>query len=683
MNHTMKERFFRSILRHRKMVTLIFVLLIALCAWLGRFVQVNSDLTSYLPQDSDSTIALETMQQEFDGEISNCSLMVSGIPLSETTALAQKIAAVTYVTDVSWIGSSLPSSFPLEMLPDSLLSTYYRDGHALYTLTIHEEATSAVLDEIRALTDYETAFSGNFVNTKVAQATSNSEITRVVTIVIIFGLILLMLTLDSFLEPLLLLLCLGIAIILNSGTNIIFGTISAVTRTASSVLQMGVSVDYSIFLLHRYREYTEAGHSNEDAMAEACVSSLTSILSSSLTTVIGFLALLFMRYRIGSDMGLVMSKGIALSLLCTFTILPCIILLLDPLIAKTRHKAVFHSAGPIAAISQKIRIPATLLFLVLLIPAWIMQTNNSYYYGMSRLYKADHTVSLEAEKIEEVFGLSNTMVLMVPKGDTQKEYRLVKELEQEDDLASILSYVSIAGTSVPEEMMPEAVTSLFHSEHYSRIVLKYDANNESEETFALIERIKAAAGRYYGETAMLAGNSASVYDLKTVISADSIKVNLVAVAAIFLVLLLSFRSLLLPVILTLSIEGAIWICMAISYLTGSHLFYIGYLIVSSILLGSTVDYAILITARFRETLPELGASAALKKSITLSAISIFTSGLILSMAGFLLSLFCVNQLIAQLGILLCRGTLLAMVVVLSVLPGLLYLTAGKHRHPTD
>lgn len=666
------KRCFEMILRFRRAVILLYVALAALAALASTKVNVDSNLANYLPADSDSTVALDTMEAEYGGDIPNAQLMVKGISLEEAERLEKRLLDIDGVEDVAWASDSNLLGFPLELLSEGTLENYYQDGNALYTLTLDEDLGIELTEEIRAAAGRETAMSGSFINNKVVAANSSKEITRVVAVVVIFGLGMLILTLDTWLEPVLLILCLFVAVILNSGTNLALGTISNVTKTAASVLQMGVSVDYFIFILHRYKECRSEHTSPESAMAEAMSKAMVSVLSSSLTTIIGFVALTFMRYRIGLDMGIVLSKGVAISLICAFTLMPCVILSFDKAIQRTKHGVVFHSVGQLPELAMKVTGPALVLFLCLALPSSYLQRQNLFYYGSSHSYKDTSWVMEERQEIQEAFGKSNNMVLMVPKGETGKENQLRKALEKLPELNSITSFTSALDIMVPMDAVPDSIRAQLISDNYSRLVLNFALDEESDETFDLIGSIKAVAAEYYGDEYQLVGSSVSTYDLKQVISADTIKVNLIAVGAIFMVLVLSFRRVLIPILLTLGIEGAIWINMTIPYFMGSHLFYIGYLIVSSILLGATVDYAILATSRCLELL-EAGNSfrESITGSLSLSSISIFTSSSILAVAGILLKLLCTNQLIAQLGLLLARGVLLAVIIVLFVLPGML------------
>ena len=671
------KSFFRRILVHRRFVLILYLIVVILCGYATTKVKVNSTLSDYLPPDSDSTIALSEMENQFTGKIPNAQMMVEGLTMREADRLEGKIRELDGVLDVTGIADQNMFDMPYDFLGEEAVKDYYRDGYALYTLTLDSDRGTDLMDELRALTDHKVSISGSFVDGKVTKENSGPEIFKVIGIVIAIAIVLFMLTMDSWVTPFLLVLSLLAAVAINSGTNIFFGTISSVTNTAANVLQMGVSVDYFIFILHRYREYRETGLDSVEAMSEAMTHSLVSVLASSLTTIIGFAALVFMRYRIGMDMGIVLSKGVAISLLCAFTLLPCMVLSLEKLIAKTQHKPLLQSAHGLAGISMRVKLPIMLIFLVLVIPALRLQSNNQYYYGSSHFYKDTHFVMEERNAIEAVFGKKNTVVLLVPKGQKSTEDKLIAELKEMPELISVTAYTEMLGTDIPYEMLPEDIRMLLISEDYSRMVLTLSIDEESEDTFSLLEQVKQTAQSYFGDQTHLVGTSVSTSDLKEVISADSLKVNLIAVIAIFVVLLFSTHSLILPIMLTLCIEGSIWISMAYSTLRGETLFYIGYLIVSSILLGSTVDYAILVTNRFREFLQEETPNVALRSSIAHSAISILTSGLILISAGILLSIICTDQLTGQLGKLLARGTMVAILVVLFALPGLLKLYARK------
>ena len=664
---------FSFIVKHRRAVIVIYAVAMLLSLYAMRFVKVNSDLTEYLPDDAKSTVDLKIMENNFAADIPNAKFMVRDISETEAAKLCSDIAEVDGVTEVMWISDFNIAGMPLAMMPDALTSRFYKDGNAVYTITIDGDRSSKVLDDIRALTDKESCFSGSFVDSKIVQATARREVLITVGIVIIIAAILLSFTMSSFYEVAALILCLIGSVLLNNGTNIIKGTVSVTTNTAASVLQMGVSVDYSIFLLHRYDEYRRS-MDKESAMVEAMSTSLTSVLSSSVTTIIGFTALVFMRYRIGLDMGTVLAKGVFLSLLTAFTLLPCVIIELDGSIQRHNHKPYGERAHRIRKLAGRIKYPAMAIFVIAAIASFGLQTFNSYYYGMSHLYKDSHFVMAERSEIREAFGTENTMVLLVPADDPASEEAMMDDIREMPSFIRATSLAELIGSGVPDAMIPSSYRELLRSDRYSRIILYFDLEDENEDTFAAIDEIKSLASSYYGDDYHLVGNSVSTYDLKKVVTADNLRINFITGGAIFLVLLLTLRSLSLALILTLCIEGSAWICMASSLLMDQTLFYIGYLIVTSILLGCTVDYAILVTSRYREirrTDPE--DTQPVLSSVELSASSVLTSALILTAGGVGLRMLSTNQLVAQLGELLARGAMTAAIVVLLALPGFLSL----------
>ena len=666
---SVKKSIFTFIVRQRKAVIVFYLAVIVLCAYISGFVKVDSDLSHYLPKDSDSTVDLHIMEESFYAQIPNAQFMVRDLSVKEASDLKEKIGQVEGVINVSWLSDLNVMNAPVSILPKSLVEQYYRDGNALFTITFDNEYSMDTMNEIRAMTEKESWFSGNFVNAKVAQATARREVYFTVGLVVIFAAFLLFLILTSFAEVAALIACLMSAVMINAGTNLIFGTISTMTNISSSVLQMGVCVDYSIFLMHRY-DYYRRNADPETAMIRAMDVSLLSVASSSVTTMIGFAALIFMRYRIGMDMGIVMAKGVAVSLITSFTMLPCVILMLDRLIQKHKHRPLGERADGFAKISMAARYPVMAVFAAAAAISLLSIGKNLFYYGTAHIYKDNNIVVTDRAEIESVFGRENQMVLLVPADRTAAEAKMIKQLKDTDQLKSITSFTELFGPLLPEKMVPEYYRKLLRSESYSRIILNYDLDEESEETFGVIEAIKRTAEDFFPGESHLIGNSVSVHDLKKVISADNIRINLITGSAIFMVLILTLRSLLLPVILTLCIEGSAWITMASFVPEGKPIFYIGYLVVTSILLGCTVDYAILVTSRYRE-LKAAGDHDPVRNSVSLSASSVITSALILTSGGVGLWLLSTNQLVAQLGVMLGRGTVTAAAVVLFALPGFL------------
>lgn len=667
------KKFYMSLVNHRKTMVMIFTMVFVVCLLLGNLVKVNYDINDYLPESSPSTVSLELMQEEFDGGIPNARIMISDVTIPEALEYKEKLEAVDGVTAVTWLDDVVSIFVPLSTLDTDTLETYYKDNNALFTVTIEEDRRIEAVSSIRELIGEDNAMTGSAVSTAISTTETVLEVNKISIFTVLFVLVVLVMTTNSWMEPLIVLIGLGLAIVINNGTNLIFGEISFVTNAAGSILQLAVSLDYSVFLLHRFEECRQENPDVKAAMTEALCKSTSSILSSGLTTVIGFLALVLMQFRLGPDLGLALAKGVAISLITVFVFMPSFILLTYKWLDKTRHKELLPKFDLFGKSVQKMTIPMVCIFVILIIPAYLASNANDYYYGSSNIFGNETQLGSDTAVIESVFGKSDTYVLMVPAGDTATETELSQELNNLPQVTSIISYVDLAGAEIPLEYLDENTLSQLISKNYSRMVLSVDVPYEGEETFALVEQVRNIAQKYYSDTYYLAGEGVSTYDLMETVTNDMVKVNLMAIAAVFIVLLLSLRSISLPIVLVLSIETAIWINLSIPYFMDTPIFYIAYLIISSIQLGATVDYAILMTDRYKENREMMNKKAAVIQTISDVTVSILTSGSVLTVVGLLLGYITTNQLLGQLGIFIGRGAILSLIIVLFVLPGLLYL----------
>ncbi len=683
------ERFYRGVVRRRRLILVLFLLGAAACLVLKGLVRVNYDVNKYLPADTASTVSIQVLGEEFEGGIPNARVMVKDVTIPEALEYKKRLADIPGVQAVSWLDDSADITVPMSAMDEDALRTYYRDGAALFTVTVSEDDYVEAVTGIRALAGESGAATGSAVSQADSATGTMGEVQVIGAFGVAFALLVLALTTTSFLEPLLVLAGLGVAVFVNAGTNLIFGEISFVTNACGSILQMAVSLDYSVFLLHRFEECRALRHDTEGAMVEALCKSTASILSSGLTTVIGFLALVLMRFRLGADLGLALAKGIAISLVTAFFFMPSLILATLPLADRLRHRPLLPSFGGFGRLVRAVTRPLAVLFVVIIAPAYLASNANAFYYGSAQMFSPESRYGRDTAAIEDVFGRSDTYVLMVPGRDTAVQAELSADLHGLDHVTSIISYVDMAGAEIPLEYLDENTLALLMSDDYSRMVLSVDVPAEGAETFALVEQVRAAAEKYYPGAYYLAGNGVSTYDLMTTVTSDLAKVNLVAIGAVFLVLLLTMRSLWLPVLLVLCIETAIWLNLSVPYFAGTPIFYITYLIISSIQLGATVDYAILMTDRYRENRGDLPRREALVKTVADTAVSILTSGSVLAVVGLLMGYMSSNQLLAQLGLLLGRGALFSLGAVLFVLPGLLGMTdrlvmgrrkAVPHKH---
>ncbi len=669
----MMTKFYRRIVNHQKLIIAIFLILFAVCAFCKQFVAVNYDMNDYLPPESASTQALDIMGQEYDGAIPNARVMVQDVTIPQALDYKEKLQAVDGVIDVTWLDDAVSVTVPLEFLDADTVETYYKDNTALFSVTIAEDKRIDAVNAIRDIIGDNNAMTGSAVTTAVATTSTVKEISVIAVIAVAFVLLVLILTTTSFAEPFLVLAGLGVAIVINAGSNLLFGEISFVTNSAGNILQLAVSLDYSVFLLHRFAECRQESADPKEAMVQALTMSTTSILSSGLTTVIGFLALCLMQFQIGPNLGLALAKGVAISLITVFVFMPALILCTYQFIDKTKHRSFMPGFKGFGRFVSRLMLPMVVVFVLLIVPCYQASNANSFYYGASHIFGSSTQLGADTERIEDTFGKQDTYVLMVPKDGIATQVALSKALQQIPQVKSIISYVDTVGGTIPAEFLGSGTVSKLNSEHYTRMVLTVDAAYEGDETFSLVEIIRNTAQQYYPDQWYLAGEGVSTYDLMKTVTADMVKVNLVAIGAVFVVLLLTMKSLILPVILVLSIETAIWINLSIPYFTGQSIFYIAYLIISSIQLGATVDYAILFTDRYKEMRQTYDRKEAVVQTVSAVAVSVLTSASVLTVVGFLLGIFSTHGLLSQLGYLLGKGTICSLAIVLFVLPGLLYL----------
>jgi len=503
--------------------------------------------------------------------------------------------------------------------------------------------------------------------------TAASEIFVITLFVAPIFLLILLLSTSSWIEPLLFVMTIGVSILINMGTNIFLGQISYITQASSGLLQFAVTMDYSIFLLHRFGEQRAKGIETKQAMVDALKQSFSAISASSMTTVAGFVALMFMRYGIGFDLGAALAKGVVLSYISVITLLPAFIILFEKLIERTHHRSFMPDLRRAATgiIKLKFIMP---IVLILLPVAFLAQDANNFLYG-------DGAVS-EKSAIYEVFGDYNPLVLLVPNGDVQREERLAEALKGVESIDHFESLFTFADSSIPREILPEQLLDNFQSENFTRMILNIDSIAESPQAFETLENIRRIADGFYPGQYFMIGQTSAISDIREVVEHDFTITNMIAILAVGLIVLVTFKSLVVPVILVMVIQSAIWINMAIPYFAGSPLIFIGYMIVSAVQLGATIDYAILLTGRYMERRKNAGSKEAAIAAIVDSGNSIITSAAIMSAAGFTLGYISGIPGIAALGMLIGRGALLSCILVLTLLPQLLVLSDKLIRFTT-
>ena len=666
------RKFYESVVNHRKLILVLYAIAFIICTICKTQISVNYDMNDYLPSHSLSTVALDLMSEEFDGGVPNARVMVKNVSLPEALQYKEKIKEVDGVTDVTWLDDTVSVDVPLETLDTDTIENYYKDGNALFSVTIDKKKRVDAVNDIREIIGDDNAMTGSAVSTATATVSTVSEVSKIAVIGVLFAILVLLITTDSWFEPVIVMIGLGVAIIINAGSNLIFGEISFVTNAAGNILQLAVSMDYSVFLIHRFTECRKVKNNPKEAMVDALTMSASSILSSGLTTVIGFLALCLMQFQIGPDLGRALAKGIAISLVTVFTFMPCLILSTYKWLDKLQHRPFVPSFKRFGRGVQKVMIPMLIVFVLAIVPSYLASNSNSFYYGASKIFNEKTKSGADTSEIEKIFGKSDTYVLIVPKDDKATQKELSDTLHEIPQVSGIISYVDTVGMEIPESYLDEETLSKLCSDDYTRMVITVDAEYEGDAAFNLVKVIRNTAEKYYPGEWYLAGEGVSTYDLMDTITNDMPKVNLVAIGAVLLVLLLTLRSVVLPVLLVLGIESAIWINLSIPYLTGQSIFYIAYLIISSIQLGATVDYAILLTERYKECRQTMNKKDSITNTLSAVTVSILTSGSVLTVIGFLLGIVSTQGLLSQLGFFLGKGTLCSLIIVLFALPGMLY-----------
>lgn len=660
------------IIRHKKAVVIFFAVVTVISVIAQFFVSINYDMSDYLPDDAPSTAALDVMDEEFSEAIPNADVLIRDVTVQEALAYKEELAAIDGVTDVGWLDDMLDIRIPLEMADQDMIESYYQNGQALFSLTIRSGAEVDATEAVYDLIGEENAIAGEAVNTATSQNMAFTEALYAAALLVPILTIILILSTNSWAEPLFFLTAIGVSVLINLGTNIFLGEISFITQSVAPILQLAVSLDYAIFLLHNFNDNVGKNQSPEKAMANAMKSSFPVISTSALTTFFGFMSLMLMEFEIGADLGLNLVKGIVFSFISVVVFLPALTLFLYKWIEKTRHKDLVPSFKGIGAKILKFRIPALVIVFLLMVPAFMAQSSTSFTYGLGELPE-DTRAGADARMIDETFGESTPIVLMVPREDIAKEEELVQDLEDVPYVNSVVAYVTMIGTAIPSEFLDESITSEFQSDQYSRIMVFTDAGVEGDIPFRIVEQVRELADAYYGDSAYSMGESASLYDMKETVSRDNVVVNTMTIITIGIVLMITFRSISIPIILLLAIQAAVWINLSVPYFTGDSLVFVGYLIVSTVQLAATIDYAILLMETYKHHRASMPPFKAMKKAMDEKIFAIIVSAAILSSVGFILWFTSTNPTVGAIGLLLGRGAALAFLMVIFFLPALLLL----------
>ncbi len=634
-------------------------------------VSVNYNMSDYLPENAQSTDAMDIMDEEFDGAVPNTSVMMYDVSIQEALAFKEELAAIDGVSDVTWLDDAIDMRTPLEMADEETVESYYKNGNALFNFAIREGDEVAVTDEIYELIGEENAMAGEALDTATQQKMAFTETMYAAALLIPIIIIILILSTNSWAEPLFFLTAIGVSVLINMGTNIFVGEISFVTSSVAPILQLAVSLDYAIFLLHSFSDYRKTVADPKEAMRLAIKQSFPAIIASASTTFFGFIALTFMNFEIGSDLGFSLVKGILLSFISVMVFLPAMTIMFYKWIDKTQHRPIVPAFKNVGRRVMKFRIPSLILVFVLIVPAFLAQSETDFIYGIGEQPESTRA-GADVVKIDEEFGKNTQMVLLVPKGDLAKEEALVSELQDMKHVTSVVSYVNMVDAAIPPEFLDESATEQFYSENYSRIILQTNTDTEGETAFRVVEGVQDTAKSYYPDDSVYSlGESVTLYDMKNVVQRDNTVVNILTVATIAIVLLITFKSISIPIILLLTIQSAVWINLAIPYFTDQSLVFVGYLIVSTVQLAATVDYAILFTEDYNRNRKEMPALKAIKKTLDGKIFAIAISASILSSVGFILWITSTNPIVSSIGLLIGRGALLAFIMVVFFLPAML------------
>ncbi len=668
------EKFGRRVVQLRIPI-LILSLALLIPSFLGYLgTRVNYDILSYLPKDIETMVGQDILVDEFEtGAFS--MFVVEGMAPKEVVKLKQDIERVEHVEKVIWYDSVMDISVPMEMIPDEVYEAFNSGDATMMAITFDEttsaDGTMEAIEEIRKIADRNCFLSGMSAVVTDTKNLSEREAPIYVGIAVLLSCLVLSVTMDSFLIPFLFLLSIGIAILYNLGSNFFLGEISYITKALSAVLQLGVTMDYSIFLWHSYQENRRNTADQKEAMAKAISATITSVVSSSMTTVAGFIALCFMSFTLGRDLGIVMAKGVVFGVLTCVTVLPSMILVFDKALMKTKHKALLPDMKGVGSFVTKHYRVFLVLFVVVLFPAIYGYRHTTVYYNLDETLPRDLPSIVANEKLNEKFDMNATHMLLLSADLPKKDVKhMVDEMEAVPGVNWVLGLNALLGDSVPDEMIPSDIKGSLESDRWQLLLVGSQYKVASEEVNDQCKTLSNIC-KSYDSKGMLVGEAPCTKDLIEITDKDFNTVSVVSIGVIFLIILLVFKSLSLPVILVSVIEMAIFVNMGIPYYTGTQIPFIASVVIGTIQLGATVDYAILMTTRYKK---ERYGGVEKKEAVAIacqsSVKSIVVSALSFFAATFGVGLYSNIDMISSLCTLMARGALISMVSVILILPSM-------------
>ena len=672
-------RFSKAVVRGRVAILILTVLLMIPAVFGMLETRINYDMLNYLPDDMDTVIGQNALLEDF-GKGTFSFIVVENMPEKDVAALQEKLESVEHVETVLWYNSLMDTSIPMQLLPDKLYDAF-NTGDATMMAVFFDTATSAdetmdAIREIRSIAGKQCFVSGMSALVTDLKDLCEQEEPIYVAIAVVLACVAMMLFLDSWLIPFVFLASIGAAILLNLGSNWFMGEISYITKALSAVLQLAVTMDYSIFLWHSYNEQRAIYPDKCEAMAHAISATLTSVVGSSITTIAGFLALCFMSFTLGRDLGIVMAKGVLLGVLSCVTVLPSLILLLDKPLQKTRHRSILPKMDGLAKGVTKV-FPVFLALFVVLAPVFYFaydKTNDEVYYDMGQCLPEDMEYVIANSKLSKEFDIASTHMLLVDASLPSKQVRsMISDMEQVDGVKYVLGLESVVGAGVPEEILPDSVRSILKSDKWELLLINSEYKVASDEVNAQIDSLNAILKKY-DPTGMLIGEAPCMKDMIETTDHDFKVVNAVSILAIFLIILLVERSISLPFLLIAVIELAIFINLGLPHFLGQSLPFIAPICISTIQLGATVDYAILMTTRYKaERLAGKEKRPAVITALSTSIPSIIVSGMGLFAATFGVAIYSDIDIISSMCMLMARGAIVSMLCVILILPALLLL----------
>ena len=670
------------ITKHKNIILVIaFILLIP--AGIGYVsTRVNYDVLSYLPERLETIKGQDILVDEF-GMGAFSMVVVEDMPMKDAAKLEKQLESIDHVKDVLWYDDAVDISVPTEMIPEDLRKAFF-NGKATMMIELFDDTTSAD-DTMDAITQIRKVVGKNVYASGMSGVVTDiknlalQEMPIYVVIAGLLSLVVLFLTMTSFVTPLIFLLNIGMAIVFNLGSNVFLGEISYITQALAAVLQLAVTMDYSIFLLESYEANKERYEGDKKrAMAHAISNTFTSITASSITTVAGFVALCFMTFKLGTNIGIVMSKGVVIGVLTCVTVLPAMILTCDKAIEKTTHRSLIPSLDKLSHGIVKGRYVALLLFLIVLVPAIHGNNNYKIYYNIDQSLPKNIPSNEANEKLKKEFNMSNMHMILLKDGLSAKEKSAMsKEIEKVDGVKWVIGLNSLVGSNVPESMIPNDIKKMLKTDNYELEFVSSDYSSATDEVNSQLAKIDKIVKKYQND-GMVIGEAPMMKDLQDVTDVDLKTVNNISILAIFVIILITFKSISIPVILISVIEFAIACNMAVPFYTNTSLPFVASIVIGTIQLGATVDYAILMTSRYHKERTERGQSKkdAIRIAHETSIKSILTSGLCFFAATFGVSVYSQVDMIGSICTLLSRGAIISMIVVICVLPAMLWIFDG-------